>query len=341
MKRIALALTVLPLFAPVAVDAAQWGRAVDPERKNRFTLHVGDRSPIVGSVEETDRPLDEHRDTTNVQGPESFSFEELGLAKSDTTYGLGFERQGKWVTFSLNATHLDAKASGVAPRDLFIGVKGVRFDGREYDYQQIPAGTPYVGEIDLVAGHLRFAITPVTLNPGGAVQFVPWVSLGLFLLAGQFDIDAGPAQGVILYESPPREYVVGGRSRGEAGALSPEIGLGGELAMQLTERSRLVLQGTYGWADFSASTSDLGVSSRNEKDIDMDYRALDGRLLLELPLGRSSNFLVGVEYRKVDIEALAEAKDRPVEEVVEIREKFNKIVNLELETVVLTVGFRW
>jgi hypothetical protein len=334
-------LAVALLCAPPAAHAAVWGRVIEAGFASRFTLNIGDASPIEGGVQETERPLDEHRDTTNVQGPESFTFDELGLSESETTFGLSFEHQWKWVTFFLNATYMEASANGIAPRDLFIGVKDVRFDGVDFNYQRVPAGTAYTSDIDLLTADFRLAITPVTFAPGGPVEFVPWIVLGLYTLGGQFDVDAGPALGVEEYENPPRLYVVGGSSEGEAAALAPEIGVGGELLFRVGERARLTLQGSYVFVDVAASTSDLGVSSRNEKDIDLDFEGYDFRLYYEHPLNDRLKLLIGGEYRRIVVDALAEAKDRPAEEVVEVREKFNKNVDLEIETVTFNIGLRW
>lgn len=317
------------------------GRAIDQERRTRWTVFGGGSSPIEGGVHETERPLNDVRDQETPEAPESFTFDELGLEESDSTWGLHFEHQWRWVTLFVNGTWMEASASATAPRDLFIGVKEVRFEGAEYDYQRIPAGAPYDADLDLFTANFRLAVTPFTLNAGGAVEFVPWVSVGLFTLAGTFDVDAGPATGVELYEFPPRQYVVGGSSQGEAAALAPEFGIGGELTFWLGERARLVVQGTYGFSDISASTSDLGVSSRNEKDISLDFRSIDARALVEIRLGRRTHLLLGVEYRSAEIDALSEAKDRPVDEVFELQEKFNKNVDLSIDNTVLSVGLRF
>lgn len=341
LARTTAALAVALLCAPPAARAAEWGRVIEAGFASRFTLNIGDASPIEGGVQETERPLNDIRDQITPEAPESFTFDELGLSESESTFGLSFEHQWKWVTFFLNATYMEASANGVAPRDLFIGVKDVRFGGAEFNYQRVPAGTAYTSDIDLLAADFRFAITPVTFAPGGPVEFVPWIVLGLYTLGGQFDIDAGPALGVEEYENPPRLYVVGGTSEGEAAALAPEIGVGGELLFRVGEGSRLTLQGSYVFVDVSASTSDLGVSSRNEKDIDLDFEGYDLRLYYEHPLNDRLKLLVGGEYRRIVVDALSEAKDRPADEVVEIREKFNKNVDLEIETVTLNVGLRW
>jgi len=314
---------------------------IDEGRRTRWTIFAGGASPISGGVQETERPLNEHRDEISPEVPESYTFEQLGLSESDTTYGLSFEHQWRWVTFFANLTRLESTADGVAPEDLYIGVSSIRFEGREYDYQKLPEGEPYRGSIDLYSSNLRIAFTPWTFNAGGSVEFVPWVSLGLYLLGGEFVIDAGPAQDVVLFEFPPREYVVGGRGEGTAAALAPELGIGGELTFWLGERSRLVLQGNLGWSDISASTSDLGVDSRNEKDISLEFNSIDARALFEFPIGETTNLLVGAEFRSVEIDALAEAKDRSIEEIFELQEKFNKKIDLSIESLVLSVGLRF
>ena len=339
--RIPAAAIAASIVLSLPAAAAERGRVLDPERRTRLTFTVGDATPIEGGVQETDRPLNSVRDQITPEAPESFTFDELGLDESESTFGLAFEHQWRWVTFFLNSTWLEASAQANAPRDLFIGVSEVRFDGREYDYQRIPAGAPYAGEIDLFATSFRFGVTPVTLNPGGAAQFVPWIGVGLFTLAGEFEIDAGPATGVQLYEFPPREYVIGGRSKGDVGALAPELGIGGELLFRLSARSSLVLQGNYMISDLSVSTRELGVDSRNEKEIDLDYRAADLRAHVELPMGASSNVIVGVEYRNVVIDAVSRAQERTIEEIFELQEKFNKEIDFEIESVLLHVGFRW
>lgn len=341
IARSTAALALALLAVPTAAGAAVAGRVIEEGFRTRWTVNLGDASPIEGSSVETERPLNNFRDQITPEAPESFTFDELGLSESESTIGMSFEHQWKWVTVFLNGTYMEASASGVAPRDLFIGVKDVRFAGVEYNYQRVPAGTAYQADIDLFTFNFRTAITPVTFNPGGGVELVPWIVLGVQTLGGQFDVNAGPAQGVESYEFPPRLYVVGGTSEGEAAALAPEIGIGGELLFRVGERARVTLQGSYAFVDVSASTSDLGVSSRNEKDIDLDYTATDLRLFYEFPLGDRVKLLVGGEYRKFEIDALAEAKDRSVEEIFELQEKFNKNVDLSIETVTFSVGLRW
>lgn len=323
----------------IALPSWAGGRQVEKGKRMRLVASIGQQSPIEGGVEETFRPVNELRE--NPDSPESYTFSELGLDESDETLGLKLEYQWKWVTLFVDGTYLDALVTHTAPDDLFIGVEEVFFQGQKYEYQQIPVGTVYEGSIDLLALNTRLGITPWHVNAGGNAEFVPFFLVGLFTLAGQFEIDAGPPSELILYEFPPREYVVGGSSQGEAAAVAPEIGVGGEVMWRLGQRARLTWQTSYTIFEFAGSTSDFGVSSRNEKDIDLEYRALDSELFYELPLGGRSSLVVGLEYRHVDIDALSEAQDRAVEEVIQLQEKFNKDIDFSIETLVLNVGFRW
>jgi hypothetical protein len=133
----------------------QKGRYLEPDSRWRLSFNIGDRTPITGGVQETFRPFDEFREQGTPQAPESFTFEELGLSESQSTYGLSLEYQWKWVTLFVDATYMDANVSGVAPRDLFIGVNNIRFEGQNYQYQAVLEGTPYEGTIDLLAMNSR------------------------------------------------------------------------------------------------------------------------------------------------------------------------------------------
>ncbi len=332
-----VAITVAICAAPPAT--AEKGRAYEEGRRLRLSISIGDRTPISGSVVETSRPINELRE--NPDPPESFTFEELGLTESDTTYGLSLEYQWKWVTLFVDATYLEASVTAEAPRDLFIGVEKVSFGGQEYEYQVIPRGLAYTGDMDLLALNIRGAFTPVTVNPGGTTEFVPWVLLGLFNLGGRIDLDAGPATGIEQYENPPRTYVRGGKSEGEAAAFAPEIGLGGEIKFRLSERARLGFIGNYSIFKFKGSTGDLGVSSRREKDVDADYAAIDAKVFYEMPLGSGTNLVIGLAYRQVEIDASSKATPKSEEEILELREKFDKDITLEVETVLFSVGVRW
>ncbi len=350
MPRFALALpaasaAVSLLLAAPALGAAR-GRVFDPEKRLRIDVLVGEVSTLEGLVDETTRPLFEVTGQPELQSRrESFSFSELGLRTGEATYGLGLELMGKWVTLQAESTFMRAEARGIAVRDFYIGVGEVRFDGRPYEYQLIDRGAAYVADLDAMLLGVRGLVTPVTLSPGGRSQFVPWVSLGLFSFVGDLDVDAGPARAVVQYENPPRDYVQGGRSTGDATAFVPELGVGGELRTRVGERAgqpiSLVLQGGYSIFEFHGSTGDLGISSRNEKNLDVGYASWDARAMFEWPMSGRYDLVAGAGFRSLRADALSEAKDRSLEETLVLREKFDKQIDLEITRVNALVGVRW
>ena len=342
----ATALCVGAVLCCRAAGAAERGRVFDPEKNFLLSVTVGEISPIEGFVDETSRPVfDLTGNEIGNEGAEAYSFAEFGLTESETTFGLSGEALWKWVTLEFSATYMRAEANGVAFRDFFIGVNDVAFAGTDYEYQQIIEGTPYQADLESLLLGLRALITPVTFNPGGQGQFVPWLQVGLFSLAGELSVNAGPALGVIQYENPTRDYVQNGSSKGDAVAFAPEIGLGGELRFQLGQNSErpkeLLFRSSYSIFDFRGSTSDLGIGARNEKDIDLDYETFDLCSMLEWPMNEATNFVVGLQFRTIAADALSQAQPKPEEQVVTLREKFDKQINLEMTSTAAFFGFRW
>jgi hypothetical protein len=85
---------------------------------------------------------------------------------------------------------------------------------------------------------LRTPDHPLHHAPENILSFTPWIHLGLQVIAGTFEVEAGPAERIQLYENPPREYVVGGKGEGDFGVFAPELGAGGELRMYLGQTQK-------------------------------------------------------------------------------------------------------
>jgi hypothetical protein len=339
------------LCMAVAVPGAwaggvQAGRWVEEEKRTSVRFFMGKIDSIEGTVDETTRRLftvtgqDDKQDNA-----ESYSFEDLGLRDSEMMYGLSLEHIWKYVTVQLEGGYVRAEASETANRDFFIGVDDITFNGRKYEYMQLPKGEKFDAELDAGLIAFRAQITPVTFNPGGAIQFVPWIHLGIFAMTGTFEVDAGPAQGVRQYENPPRDYVIGGHGEGDTSVYAPEIGAGGEIKLRLGTRHgqpiSLAIQGTYAIFEFSGSNSDLGIASRNDKDLDVEYDTYNVRATLEFPVSARMDLLAGAEYKVVNAEADSEAKDRSLEDTLQRREKFDKHIELEMAFISGFIGVRW
>jgi hypothetical protein len=304
-------------------------------------LTLGSVFGLDGEVQETTRPIEEIGGPTSGAPPENYSWKELGFDRSFMSYGIAMEKMWKYITLQGHASYGRPEVSSTADRDYYIGVGEVRHQGRKFEYMVIPEGETFSGEIDAYALDLRMLITPISFGSTGGTRLTPWFHLGLFAFIADYEIDAGPSQQVIQYENPPRDYVVGGRGSGITGLLVPEIGLGGELYIPMTDRVRLALQAHAAFLKYKGGSSDLGISSRNEKAVDVDYRTFGARALLEVELSDRVDLIAGVEFQYWTGDAEVRAKDKPQEEVLALREKFDKDVTFEMSSLIAILGLRF
>lgn len=322
-----------PLFAQF-----QSGRSVEGRETLRLGLSYGSVFGLDGEVRETTRP---YYELTGVDGapPENYSWDELGFDDEFSTYGLFLEKMWRFATLHTRLFHGTPQLSGTADRDYYLGVEHVSYNGRDYEYLKIPRGTEYTGDLDIYTLSLGLRITPFSIgNDDHYVEFTPWLHLGFLAFAGDYVIDAGPARGVVQYERPPRDYVEGGRATGVSGLLVPEFGLGGEFRFYLTEAASLYLMGNLGLLKFDGSTGDFGISSRNEKNVEIDYLTVSARIMLEQAIHENINLLVGLEWQSWTADAESRATAKTAEEIEAIREKYDKEIAFEMNTVAGFVG---
>lgn len=322
------------------------GRLLDTNKTFSISASVGQVTEIKGSVNETTRRVYDLLGLPSKQlDAESYDLNELGLSESEIMYGINLEKQWRYVTLRGDFAYLSAEADGVAQRDYFIGVDKISFDGRNYEYMKLEEGENYKATLDGAMIALRTQITPFTIAPENIVSFTPWLHLGLQVIVGSFEVDSGPAQRIQQYENPPRDYVVGGHGEGDSSVFAPEIGVGGELNIYLGQTENgpigLAIQGTYAIFEFQGSSDSLGISSRNEKDLDMEYDMAELRAVFNYPLSREVDLLIGAKYQLITADASSKAKIVSVEEALATREKFDKDISLELTLVSAFVGLRW
>lgn len=325
----------------VASAQIQWGR--DLEDRNTFSigLTLGQVFGLDGEVQETTRPIETIGAPTSGAPPEDYSWKELGFDDSFFVGGLTLEKMWRFVTLQSHALYGQHSVSGTADRNFYIGVGTVRHGGQSYDYMVIPENEQFSGDIDAYAFDARMLITPLSFGSSRSIQFTPWVHLGVFGFIADYEINAGPSQKVIQYENPPRDYVVGGRGTGRTGLLVPELGFGGELSLAFNDRVRLSLQGHAAFLKYKGSNRDFGVSSRNEKAVEVDYRNIGARVLLEMAMNNRVDLILGVEFQYWTGDADVRAKDKPEEEMRALREKFDKEVHFEMSSVLGILGLRF
>ncbi len=335
---------VLALCADMA-DAedrrVRGGRNLEDRRTFSVDFTLGSVFELDGEVQETTRPVAEIGGPHSGAAPEDYSWRELGFDRNFLVWGIMLEKMWPYITLSGHFFTGNPTVSGVADRDYYIGVGDVSFGGRTFDYMVIPEGTEYEGEIDLYSFEVRMLITPVSFGSTAGAQFTPWLQIGFMTFLADYDINAGPAAGLTQYENPPRDYVIRGRGTGLTGVVVPEFGLGGEFRYVFTDRWALALQAHAAFLRFKGSNSQLGVRSRNEKNLDVDYRNFGARATLEWSIHPQVDLIAGLEYQYWTGDAEIRAKDRPEEDILALREKFDKDAHFTFSALSSFIGLRF
>jgi hypothetical protein len=341
---------LLALIAVFSVDASaqilMGGRPVDPNKNFSLSASVGQVTEIKGTVTETTRQLYDILDMPEKQlTADSYDLNELGLSESDIMYGIGLEKMWRYVTLRGNFSYMTAEASGVARRDYFIAVDKISFQGQDYDHMKIEDGERYDARLEGALINLRAQITPFTIAPENIVSFTPFLHLGLFALVATFEADSGEATRIQRYQNPAFDFVVGGHGEGDFNAFVPEYGAGGEFRIYLGQTENgpveLALQGTYAIFDFSGSSASLGISSKNDKELDVNYDMIELRAIFNYPLSTEVDLLLGAEYRVITADGSAKAKYDGYEDAITSREKFDKDISIEMTMVSAFAGLRW
>ena len=318
----------------------QWGRDLEGQNPFHFGFTAGQITKLEGKVEETTRPYYEQigEDTPG----EDFSLSDFGLDERVAVFGFSIEQKWTGITLGLSASYFNPEADSIATRDYYIGIdKEIEYQGREYEYMVIPEGQEFEAEIEGGLCELDILITPVTFKPSRYFQFVPSLYLGILGLFGHYRLDAGPPTGTKTYEDPPREYVIGGETDGWAGLGVPAIGAGGEIRIGNQGGFQLVLRGQWAFFKYDGSTKYIPVSTRHEKDLDLSYDNYEAEILLEFPLSEGLDLQVGVAYKQIKADGSVTAQERSEEEVEELREKYDKDIDFQLDYLMGVVGLRF
>lgn len=315
------------------------GRTREQGRDFRIDITAGQIQSIEAIVQETTRKLyDVTGETFKQEDAENYDLNDFDMDDGYPMIGVSMEKMWKYFTFQLDASFMQPDTETVARRNYYIEVDEVKFNGQTYEHMKIPEGTPF--DIDAVGGtlELRGLITFFTIEPSESLRITPWIDIGLFGFAGEYDIDAGPASDLVQYQNPPEDFVVGGKATGYGGVALPEIGLGGEIRFGSRERLNLVIDGHYAVCEYDGSSKYFTTNDHREKNLDLEHENLRLRCRLEIPLKSSRCLTFGLQYQLIDSEAFIESGETDPEEILEARERFDKEVQFELETLQATLG---
>lgn len=342
MRNIALLSLVLTMAHTLPVFGQMiWGRPDEQLGAVTLSLRAGTIYQLDAEVRETTRPLEELGLHSSGSPPENYSWKELGLDDNAVSFGFSAQKYWRFVTLSLGAVYANPEGGGKADRNFYLGVGEVNASGQTYEYMAIPEGRSYDIDIKSYVLDARLMFTPVTFGSTNALSVIPWVHIGAFGFIGDYVIDAGPVRGVTQYENPPRDYVIGGRASGSSSIVVPELGAGVEVRLTLSRTTKLLLAGHAAFLTYDGKAGDFGISSRNEKDIDIDYRTIGGKVMLEMVMNPYVDLIVGIEFNHWTGDGEIRATSKSIEEVAALREKFDKDVSFEASSLMGVVGIRF
>ncbi len=320
------------------------GRAREKGRTFNIRLLSGLVTKLDVTVKETRAAFDCNPADDCQEYLENYSFEDFGFNAPYMIWGLALEKQWKYVTLEFEGSYMKASANAVARRIYAINAD-VNYQGKDYDYMLIEKGQEFQTDLKSTFISLDAFITPFHIETVDFIYITPWLHAGIFALAGNYEIDAGEPKGITTYEAHPYEYVIGGQGEGWNGLAVPQFGAGGEVKFAVAESTNglvtLALRGNYALLNFSGTSSDIGFSSRNEKNLDIDYNSLEGEIRLVFPVSKDNGLLLSLNYRNMKANGSAEAIDRSKETQEELKEKYDKDIEYNQSFLTLHVGLEF
>lgn len=331
------------LVLPVHADFITGGRALDDGRDFSLRVSAGQISQFNVMVQETTRSLyDVTGSYWKQDDAENYSLNDFDIDDKHDTFGLSLEKAWRLFTLQIDTSIMKIESSSVARRNYYIGVgDSIEYEGKSYERMQIPKHTPFDFEITGGTIDTKLMLTPFTLHFGDGFQIAPMMGIGIFGFVGDYEIDAGPVQGVKTYQDPPKEFAIGGNASGLVGLAVPEYGGGLEIRIGGPDTANLVIQGHYTMLAYDGSTTMFTSSAHREKNIDLDHTNIRGRIYLEIPLKNSRSLMLGIEYQEVISEAFISSTATDPDEILEKQERFDKEVEFGLTSMRAMIGYTW
>lgn len=335
------------LLAWAAAGGAAWGgdvfwagRTLGDDRDARINLELGTIVEMKGYVQETTRAL--YSVTGNTYKNDDagrLDLNDFDVNGGTDLIGLSFEKAWTYITVDGKVMAMHPETDAVAQRNYYLSVAGVEFNGIDYDHIKIPEGTPFHAEMEGALFEFDTLVTPVTIWMSETARFTPGVGLGLFGLAGTYDIDAGPATGIVQYQNPLEDFVVGGHASGSFAGGLPELVGGGELEFGEDEGVHVAVQGYAGWFGYSGGSGYFTSADQDyEKHADIDHLRLRARALVDIPLGNGPELSLGASYEVIDTSGMLKQDATTDEEILARQERFDKKVDFQMTMATVFVG---
>ena len=342
MKRIfspraALALLVLlPLSARAGFE---WGGCRVPDHSQNLRLAIGAVTEFEGMVSETTRRYYDVAGRPESQADaESYGTSDFNMDGPYGAIGLSCDALWGFIGFRLDTLFLSPSVSTTAKRDYYIEVgDDIEYQGNSYDQMKIPAGTDFDAELTGNMTELDLSLVPFGFQSDDFLRINPSLDFGVLFFGGSYEIDAGEPTGVVQYQSPPEDFVVGGKSGGFLGLALPQWGPGIDLRIGAAEGVQASLQAHYLFFNYDGSSLYLTTADHREKNVDVEHRNLRIRGQIEFPMRRGA-LNVGLQVQMIETEGSVTSQETDPEEILAARERFDKDFTFTLTSVLATIG---
>lgn len=345
-KQTAIAFAVVGL-ATGAFAQAQWDwcNATPENRDSEWRIYIGAISSLSGTVDETFRAFYAATGQDYKQAlAESYDLKDFNIKAPYTLIGLHYDKDWKWWSFKWDMLFFEIDSDAVAKRDYYIGVgDDIGYGGRKYDHLMIPRGDSF--SIDLVGAmsDFIFSFTPFTFFYGEdeAMRLTPSLDIGLTLIGGQYEIDDGNPRGTTVYQNPPVDFVIGGKSSSIVGGGAPKIGLGGTFTVGKDGNTQWITHADIGYFSYDGSTKPFTSSGHREKDLDISILSLNAETGFSLPISDGMAFTGGIRLQLLDISGEIKSKHKDAAKIIASRERFDKKIDLTMTMAMLYIGLAY
>ncbi len=346
IRRVALAFAALASAAlfPSSASAEvtwDWGNQIVDDRNSQWEFSLGSILRVNGSVKETFRAYYAATGQNEKQSlAESYDLDDFGIDGPYGTWGIHYSHQWNYWDFHWDTIIWSLSSGTSAKRNYYLGVgDSISYRGKKYDHLKIPGGSDFSIDFDGALSEALFSFTPFTFEyEEDYMRLIPSVDIGLALVGGQYEIDAGAPRGTAVYQNPPVDFVVGGKSSSFIGAGAPMIGLGAEFRVGYDDYIQWISRANLGYFSYSGSTKAFTFSSHREKDLDLDFLSLTLGTEVILPMTAKTCLTLGGRIQYIDISAEIKSKEKSAAEIAAAHERFDKSADFDILFAQLYVG---
>ena len=338
----------LVIFLLLAASSAAQGQVVagslpSYNRDSEWRASVGAIASVSGTIKETFRAFYAATGQDSKQSmADSYKLSDFGVDTPYYTLGAQYGCQWDYFAFHWDFSFFDISADAKAKRNYYLGVgSDISYHGRKYDHLQIPKGQKF--SLDFLGGMMdfTFSITPFSLIFDESIKLTPSLDLGLVLIGGQYEIDAGSPRGTTVYQNPPVDFVIGGSSDSWIGAAAPRIGVGSELRIIYENDVEWVTRGGLGYFSYDGSTKPFTSAGHRKKEIDISIFSLMIDSGFVFPLDDDSALTLGGRVQYLSIDAEIKSKEKDTASIIAARERFDKSADLSMLTLMVYVGYTY